>query len=104
MDVDRMKKTVATLAGACVLGWAGFATAQTQEGLVNVNVSDVEILNELNLNAPITVQAPIGVAANVCGIDANVLARQSKGDSSFSCEAETTSEAFNRIVSRQAAG
>ena len=97
-------KWIVRLVGACAIGWAGLAVAQQQEGLVNVNVSDNEILEELNLNAPVTVQAPIGVAANVCGIDANVLASQRKDDPNFTCEAETTTEAFNRIVSRQTAG
>ena len=77
------------------------ATAQQQEGLVTVNVSDTEILNELSLQAPITVQAPIGIAAQVCGIDANVLAKQKKDDEAVSCEAENSSQAFANLVSKQ---
>lgn len=52
------------LAMAMVIAMALPATAQQQEGLVNVNVSDV------------TVQLPIAVAANVCDVNVNVLARQ----------------------------
>jgi hypothetical protein len=43
------------------------ASAQRQEGLVNVNVSDN------------VVQVPIGVAANVCGVSAAVLAQMVTG-------------------------
>jgi hypothetical protein len=49
----------------------------TQEGLVNVNVSDV------------VVQAPIGIAANICDVNANVLAEQMR-DGGAECDAETT--------------
>jgi len=49
------------------------ALAQPQQrGLVNVNVSDN--------NVPITVQVPIGIAANVCpNLTANVLAQNFAG-------------------------
>lgn len=77
------------------------ASAQQQEGLVTVNVEDTEILNELNLQAPITVQAPIGIAAQVCGVDANVLAQQKQDDEAVTCEAENSSQAFANLVSKQ---
>jgi len=77
------------------------ASAQQQEGLVTVNVSDTEVLNELNLDAPITVEAPVGIAAQVCGLDANVIAKQKKDDEEFSCEAENSSQAFANLVSKQ---
>jgi hypothetical protein len=48
-----------------------------QEGLVNVNVSDV------------IVQAPIGIAANICDVNANVLSEQVR-DGGAECDAETT--------------
>lgn len=60
-----MKKLLASAA----LGLAGVtmtsapAFAATQRGLVNVNVEDV------------TVQIPIGIAANVCDVDVAVLAQ-----------------------------
>lgn len=45
------------------------AVAQPQqEGLVNITITDVLTNNDVN------VQVPIGVAANVCGVQANVLA------------------------------
>ncbi len=85
------------------LGLAAGAAAQQQEGLINVNVSNNEILEELNLSAPITVQAPIGIAANICGVNANVLAEQRRnGDDT--CDATSNSEALQRLVNRQRAG
>jgi hypothetical protein len=47
----------------------------SQDGLVNVNLTDT------------TVQVPVGVAANVCGVDANVLA-QEIGDAPVNCDAD----------------
>jgi len=53
--------------------------------LVNITITDVLNDNQVNL------QVPIGVAANVCGVDANVLARQRKGDSGpIDCTASNT--------------
>jgi hypothetical protein len=63
-----------------ILALGGPAAAQTQEGLVNVNVSDV------------TVQAPISVAANVCDVAVNALAQQLKGGGA-NCDATATSDA-----------
>jgi hypothetical protein len=53
-----------------------------QDGLVNVNITDV------------SVQAPITVAANVCDVDVNVLARQ-LGVGDANCTATPTSLATN---------
>jgi hypothetical protein len=56
------------------------AFAQTQEGLVNVNVSGV------------TIQAPIAVAANVCDVNVNALAQQLRGGGA-ACDASADSDA-----------
>jgi hypothetical protein len=98
-----MKKLILALPVAMALAFSSAAYAQQQQGLVTVNVSDNEILNDLNLqpNVPITVQVPIGIAANVCGIDANVIAEQRRGNENWQCEAETTTQAFANLVSRQ---
>ncbi|MDQ3269453.1 MAG: hypothetical protein M3Q11_04580 [Pseudomonadota bacterium] len=98
----------ATLASVLACGmFAGAAMAQQQEGLVNVNVTDVELLNnianDLDVNVsqiPVTVQAPIGIAANVCDVNANVLAAQGRGQGG-SCDAKNTSQAFNKLIQRQ---
>jgi hypothetical protein len=47
----------------------------------------------------VTVQAPIGIAANVCNIGANVLASDVR-QGGAECDAETTSRAFNNLVQR----
>lgn len=75
-----------------------------QSGLVNVDISNVanNIAKNINVDVsqiPVTVQAPIGVAANVCGVNANVLAQQGAGLAN--CTATSTSTALNQIVQRQ---
>lgn len=98
-----MKKYM--VAFAMVSAIAAPAAAQ-QNGLVNVDVSnvlnnlDIDLLNNsLNNN---TVQVPIGVAANVCGITANVLAAQRKAGDTMTCTATTTSTALKRAAKAQA--
>jgi hypothetical protein len=54
-------------------------------GLVNVNITDVLTGNE------VAVQIPIGVAANVCGVQANVLARGGVQEP-IDCTASTTAD------------
>ena len=87
------------------------AQVSTSAGLVTVNVQDVSVLNNFlndtqiaalnNLNVPITVQAPISVAAAVCGLAVNVLAQQkSRGDNT--CDATSGSAALASLVSKQA--
>ena len=79
------------------------ASAQ-QTGLVNVDLRNARILeniaNHLNVsvsNVPITVQAPISVAATVCQVTVAVLSTAiNKGGAS--CYAQSTSSALNKIV------
>jgi hypothetical protein len=60
------------------------ASAQiTQEGLINVAIDDA------------TVQVPIAVAANICGVAVNVLAQDLR-DGDATCDALGTSVARNR--------
>jgi hypothetical protein len=81
----KLAKSLATLGatGALTLGsvlLAAPAQAQPrQEGLVNVNIEDVNV------------QIPIGVAANVCGVTVAVLAELPPG-ATFDCEAGTVQE------------
>ena len=56
-----------------------------QNGLVNVSVDGN------------TVQVPIGVAANVCGVAANVLARDFTGSDSTACEIDQETAAANNF-------
>lgn len=118
-----MFKTTAS-AAVIALALAGSAFAQgnsgnaggagnnsASEGLVNVSLGDVvlqEIANDLNVELVDLVdvkqvQVPVGVAATVCGVTANVLAEQKKsGDAA--CEATSSSQALAQAVEKQIAG
>lgn len=95
-----------SIAAFVAISSAGAAFAQPkQSGLVNVDLSNLraDIAKDINVDVsqiPVNVQVPVGVAANVCGVDANVLARQKKG-STPSCDAKNTSRALNQQVQRQ---
>jgi|SRR5687767_1786190 hypothetical protein len=73
--------------------------------LINVNISNIraEIAKNLNIsieNVPVTVQASVEVAADVCGVSVNVLSVQiSTGQTS--CTATTSSPALEQIVQNQ---
>ena len=107
-----MRKIMFAAAGLAAL--ASPALAQTNSGsgngLVAVNVQNVDILKNFlndtqisalnNLGVPITVQAPISVAANVCGTTVNALSAMRKtGDAT--CDAKTANSALANIVQRQ---
>lgn len=72
---------------------AGPAFAQ-QSGLVNVNVEENDI------GIPVNVQVPIGIAANVCGVNAAVLAAAVSQDGDAECDAEAEAVAQNRAIQR----
>lgn len=67
---------------AVSLAFAAPASAQNQAGdsLVNVQLSDINVL------------VPIGVAANLCDVNANILAQQERNGGA-QCEATATSTA-----------
>ena len=96
-------KPALMLAGLLCLGYLSVSGAQ-QSGLVNVDISNVanNIARNINVDVsqiPVTVQAPIGIAANVCGVNANVLAQQGVG--AAQCTATSTSNALDNLVQRQ---
>ncbi len=63
------------------------ALAQPQQnGLVNITLTDLLNNNQVN------VQVPIGVAANLCGINANILAQQNPSSGPIDCTGSTTQE------------
>ena len=98
---------------AAILAAAATAPVQAQlsasPGLVTVNVQNVALLNNFlngaqiaalnSLNVPVTVQAPIGVAANVCGVSAAVLGKS--GGTNPTCTAKSGSKALAQLVNRQ---
>ncbi len=69
-----------TLAGMGLLGAPASAQPVTQEGLVNLNVTDV------------AVQVPIGVAANICDVNVAVLV-DTFLDQGTDCNADTEQQA-----------
>jgi hypothetical protein len=105
-------RKIMTAAAVAVAMAATPAVAQlnTSQGLVTVTVQDVSILNNFlnndqiaalnDLNVPISVQVPVGVAATVCDVSANVLAKQKKaGDTT--CAAKSGSKALAKSISKQ---
>jgi hypothetical protein len=83
----------------------GVAALAQQTGLVNVDISNVraEIAKNINVDVsqiPVNVQVPIDVAANVCGVDVNVLTSQVQ-QGNASCQATSTSSALNNVVQDQ---
>ena len=85
--------------GAAPAGGAGM------ESLINVNLSDIraEIAKNVNVNlerVPITIQLPVTVAANVCGVNVNLLSVQ-VNTAGNTCTATATSPALEQEVVNQ---
>ena len=79
--MKRIQSVLVTALASLTMGLlvAGPASAQTQQdGLVNVNIQDV------------TIQVPIAIAANICDVNVNVLARQERAGGA-NCDADATS-------------
>jgi hypothetical protein len=107
-----MRKIMFAAAGLAALATPALGQVNTGSGngLVAVNIQDVSILNNFlngaqiaalnNIGFPITVQAPISVAANVCGTTVNALAALRKTGAA-TCNATSGSSALANIVQRQ---
>ena len=106
-----MRKMMLAAALAVTAVPAAAQNVDLSGGLVDVTVQDVSILTNFlndsqvaalnNLSVPVTVQVPIGVAANVCGVDANVLASQRKAGEAIACTARNGSNALAQSVAKQ---
>ena len=106
-----MRKLMIAAAALAATATPALAQVNTGSGLVAVTIQDVSILNNFlnndqisalnNLSVPVTVNVPIGVAANVCGVNANVLAKQKKGDDPVTCTARNGSKALANAVADQ---
>jgi hypothetical protein len=98
-------------AAAAVAATPALAQVNTGSGngLVAVNVQDVSILNGFlnndqisalnNLGVPVTVNVPVGVAANVCGVSAAVLGKS--GATNPTCTAKSGSKALAQNIITQ---
>ena len=105
-----MRKIVFAAAAAAMAATPALAQVNTGSGLVAVNIQDVSILNNFlnndqisalnNLSVPVTVNVPVGIAANVCGVNANVLAAQKKTGAA-TCDAKSGSKALAQNVITQ---
>jgi hypothetical protein len=98
-------KSIAAIVGLSAVVATGAIAQPRQSGLVNVEVSNVanDIARNVNVDVsqiPVTVQVPVGVAATVCGVAANVLGTQAPSGNA-SCTASSTSTALDQIVQRQ---
>ena len=97
-----MRKFV--IAAAAVAAAASPAFAQAQNGLVNVNLSDIQVQlqdilshNNVNVQVPANVQLPIGIAAKICNVNVAALAQQ-KGDQT--CPGSVANESTANAVAR----
>ena len=95
--ITRSKKFFASVFATALLATgalAPVASAQNQDGLVNVNIENV--LNNNDVDVVVSVQAAAAIAANVCGVvvDADILAvdQGTRGPINTTCNA--TSRAF----------
>src|SRR4051794_20107855 len=107
-----MRKIMITAVALTAIATPALAQTNTGSGngLVAVNVQNVDILKNFlndsqisalnNLGVPITVQAPISVAANVCGTTVNALAALRKTGAA-TCDPTTANSALANIVQRQ---
>jgi len=99
---------VRSIAAAFGLGTLLASGAFAQGTLVNVDVHNVanNIAKNINVDVsqvPVTVQAPIAVAATVCGVAANVLGTQGASGNA-ACTATSTSGALDQLVLTQIKG
>ena len=85
------------------------AMAQPQQGLVNVNVSDIEVQleevisrNNLSVQVPVDaiVQIPIGLAANVCGVAVGVLSAATGSAAACNARSENTNQGEATAIAR----
>jgi hypothetical protein len=100
-----MRTTLALVASAALAFSAAPAIAQNN-GLVVVDLSNADVLNNLAQNLKVNVSdisalnnvaIPIGLAAAVCDVNANVLAGQKKTGSP-TCTAKNSSPALQKAV------
>ena len=109
-----MRKFMIAAAAVAAAASPAFAQVNTGsgKGLVAVNVQNVDILKNFlnndqiaalnNLSVPITVQVPVGVAANVCGVSAAVLGKAASD--AAPCTANNGSKALANAVAKQKLG
>lgn len=98
----------ATAVAASIALMSGPALAQAQGGLVNVNISQIEVEieevisdNQVQVVIPAVVQIPVTLAANVCPnvtVAALLAAAENSGDPVCNATAAATNEAEARAI------
>lgn len=102
--LNTRKSTCAIVLTCLLVATLGFGQVQAAN-LVNVNVSNIkaDIAKNINVDVsqvPVTVQAPIDVAAAVCGLSVDVLTSQLQQGNN-TCTAKSTNTALNQTVQNQ---
>ncbi len=101
-----MRKILAVAACAALALSTAPAMARTNSGLVVVDLTNAQVLNNLAKNLKVNVSdisalnnvsVPIGLAAAICGVNANVLAHQKKTGGS-TCTAKNSTSALQKAV------
>lgn len=72
---------------------------------VNIDTLPADVMSEITTEVgvaagaelPTTIEAPTGIAAEVCGVEAGELAQAETA----TCDATQTSQAFNQLIQRQ---
>lgn len=77
-------------------------SAEDLEGQVAFELPDREMMALINVVAlnGVTIAVPIGIAANVCGVDAAVLAQEVNQGGDTTCDAQTETRAFQNAAAR----
>lgn len=98
------KRTLAATAVAASMAIALSPASAQQAGLVNVDISDINLEltriisdNNIDVDVPLNavVQVPVGIAANICNVSAAVLARQDA--SAAPCDATNSTANSNEM-------
>ena len=95
-----------TALAAAAIGVAAVPAVAQNSGLVVVDLTNADVLNNLAQNLKVNVSdisalnnvsIPIGLAAAVCDVNANVLAQQKKTGTP-TCEAKNSTAALQKAV------
>lgn len=107
--MKHLKRSILVLGLTGALGMGLVPSAQAQQaGLVNVNIEDVSVVLQDLVDANLVIQnvaVPIGIAANVCDVNAAVLAAAIVDTGEANCtasnEQDVTQRGFVRMVNQQ---
>jgi hypothetical protein len=100
-----MKRITSLLTGLAVATFlvTAPASAQSQRGLVNVFITDIEIIDDVPVTVVLEdinvgVGAALNVAANVCGVAVGVLASQLGQTGAAQCEVGDQTITLTRLI------